>query len=106
MAMVNGERCIASQPSAMTADGVLYGDRFLARHPQLAADAVLDGGIDLGVVLEELLRVLAPLAEPLAAVREPCAALLDDALVDGEIEQIAGARDPLAVHHVELGLAE
>ena len=61
---------------------------------------------DVRVVLEELLGVLAPLAEPLAAVGEPRAALLDDPLVDGEVEQVARARDALAVHDVELGFAE
>ena len=62
--------------------------------------------MDFGVFLQELLRVLAALAEPLAAVREPGAALFDNALIDGKIEQIAGARNPFAVHHVELGFAE
>src|SRR5262249_54358342 len=48
----------------------------------------------------------ASLSEALAAEREPRPALLDDLLVDREIEQIPLARDPLAVHHVELRFAE
>ncbi|MNC85105.1 hypothetical protein D3C83_06820 [compost metagenome] len=53
-----------------------------------------------------MLRVLASLAEPLAGECEPGAALVDDPLLDREIQQIALARDPLAVHHVEFRLAE
>ena len=50
--------------------------------------------------------VLAALAEALAVVGEPGAALLDDPVLDAEVEQVAFARDALAVHDVELGLAE
>ena len=70
-------------------------DLGLSHQAELAADAILDRLEDVRVVLEELLGVLAALAETLAAVGEPRAALLDDPLVDGEIEQIAGARDAL-----------
>src|SRR4029453_10553060 len=73
---------------------------------EFLADLLFDRLEGVAVVLEELLGVLAALAEALAAVREPRAALLDDPLVDGEIEQVAFLRDPLAVHDVELGLAE
>ena len=66
------------------------GLRGFARHPELASHAILDGLVNFRVVLEELLDVLATLTEALAAVGEPRAALLDDALVDAEIEQIAG----------------
>src|SRR5258708_30518404 len=78
----------------------------LACHAELLADLLVDRPEDLRVVLEELLGVLAPLAQALATVGEPGAALLDDALVDGEVEEIAGLGDPFAVHHVELRLAE
>src|SRR5262245_33622644 len=78
----------------------------VADETELAADAVFDGAADIRVLLEELLRVLAALAQTLAAVREPRARLLDDPLVDREIDEIAGARDAFTVHHVELGLAE
>src|SRR4051794_578961 len=78
----------------------------LARQPELFADLLVDRLEDLGVVLQVLLDVLAPLAEPLAVVGEPGAALLDDPLLDGEIQQVAGFRDALAIHHVELRLAE
>src|SRR5262249_4729120 len=81
-------------------------DWFFARHAELAADALLDRLVRVRIVLEELLGVFAALAETLAAVGEPRAAFLDDPLVDGQVEQIARARDALAVHHVELGLAE
>src|SRR5215831_5521192 len=89
------------QPSAITAR--LDGDRFFPCQAELAPDSILDRRVDLRVVLEELLGVLAALAEALAVEREPGAALLDDPLVDGEIQQVARARDAFAVHHVELG---
>src|SRR5215471_7889675 len=59
-----------------------------------------------GVVLQELFDVFAPLAETLAAIREPRARFFDDPLVDRQVEQVAGPRNALAVHHVELRLAE
>src|SRR6267378_3741207 len=66
----------------------------------------LDAAADIGVLLQEQPRVLAALADPFLAEREPGARLLDDALVDGEVDQLALARDPLVVEDVELGLAE
>ena len=58
------------------------------------------------VLGEELLHVLAALAELLAFVGEPRTRLLHDAEVDGDVEQRALAADALAVHDVELGLLE
>src|SRR5262245_42372895 len=78
----------------------------LAAHAQLLPDALLDSLEDVRVVPEELLRVFAPLAQALAGVCEPGAALLDDPLVDRQVEEIARPRDALAVHDVELRLAE
>src|SRR6266545_883003 len=78
----------------------------LGNETELAADLVLDRLAGRGIVLQELLDVLAPLAETLAAEREPRSALLDDLPIDGEIEQVPFLRDPLAVHHVELRFAE
>src|SRR6185436_5288794 len=69
-------------------------------------DAIFDRPGDVRVFLQELLRVFAALAQALAAVREPRAGLFDDSLVDADVEQIAPLRDALAVHHVELRLAE
>src|SRR5205814_8606780 len=59
----------------------------VARHPELTADAILDRLRDAGVVLQELLRVFAAVAEALAAVRAPRAALLDDALFDADVDE-------------------
>src|SRR6185295_9468174 len=84
----------------------LYGRGLLTQQAELAAHALVDRLVDLRVLLEELLGVLATLAEALAAVGKPGAALLDDALLDREVEQVAALRDALAVHHIELGLAE
>src|SRR5918994_875652 len=70
------------------------------------ADVALDALAQLQVILQGLLRVLAPLTEPLARVGEPRARLLDDAVRHREVEHVALARDALAVHDVELALAE
>ena len=58
------------------------------------ADAALDLGRDLRVVLEEVLGIFPALADPLILVGEPGARFLDDAGVDAEVEQLAGLRPP------------
>src|SRR5438046_8903305 len=58
------------------------------------------------MILKSLLRVLATLAQTFAFVRKPRATLFDHAIVGGEIQQVALARNAFAVHDVELGLAE
>src|SRR5579864_456707 len=78
----------------------------LPGHAELAADPLFDRLEDVGVLFEELFGVFAALTETLATVREPGPAFLDDAFVDGEIEEIARSGDAFAVHDVELGLAE
>src|SRR5262245_38599597 len=78
----------------------LHGGRFLGDEAELLADFVLDCLEDGGVVLQELLHVLAALPETLAAIGEPGAALLDDLPIHRQIERIAFARDAFAVHHV------
>src|SRR5215471_1450220 len=78
----------------------------VANQAKLAAHAILDRPRDVRIVAQELLGVLASLAESLAAVRKPGTAFLDDSLVDADVDEIAVARDAFAVHHVELRLAE
>ena len=56
--------------------------------------------------LEEGARVVAPLPDALAGVAEPRAALLDDAELAREIEDVARAADALPVEDVEFDLAE
>src|SRR5215212_7709327 len=73
---------------------------------ELVVDVVEDTLADLVVLLEELLGVLAALAEPLLAVGEPRPALLDHVVLYPDVEQAALARDPLTVHHVELDRLE
>src|SRR5439155_11768975 len=58
------------------------------------------------VLHEELLGVLAALAQLLAFVGVPGAALLHDALVDRDVEHAALTRDALSEDEVELGLTE
>src|SRR5262245_29010326 len=82
------------------------GDLGLSNHAELAPDPLLDGAIDVRIVLEKLLCVLAPLPQTFATISKPRARFFDDPPVDGEVDEIARARDPFAIHDVELGLAE
>src|SRR5688500_14802885 len=99
-------RCRGGSEDPPLQTRALHRRGFRDAETELGPDAIFDRLEDGGVVLEELLDVLAALAEALAAVSEPGAALLDDLPLDGEIEQVAFARDALAVHHVELRFAE
>src|SRR5205823_5343630 len=77
---------------------------------QREANGLADPPLDLlrhvGVLRQELPGVLPALPELLALVREPRARLLDDLEVDADVEERALLGDPLAVHDVELALAE
>ena len=61
---------------------------------------------NISVLLQELLGVLAALADAFAVVAEPRAGLLHQIHVDRQVQQVAFARDAFAVQNVELGLAE
>src|SRR5262249_31105619 len=66
------------------------------------ADGLLDDTGDIGVVAQELLGVLAALADALAAVREPRPRLLHHTGGGAEVDELADLRDPFAIHDVEL----
>src|SRR5262249_19646603 len=55
---------------------------------------------------QELLGILAALADALAVIREPRAGFLDDPGLDAEIDQLAALRDAFAIHDVEFDLLE
>src|SRR4029077_16558595 len=103
-----GKRCdaVACDRLAERGGGLDRRELDPPSHSELLAPTLLDDARGLGMLLEELLHVLAALAEALATVGEPRAALLNHLVLDREIEQVAFARDAFAVHHVELGLAE
>src|SRR6516165_9469928 len=92
------------------------GARPAARGEGRGADVAGDGvvGEDLrldlaghvGVLAQELLGVLAPLADAIAGEAEPGAGLLDGAALGAEVDEIPLVADPLAVEDVELHLAE
>src|ERR1700722_12846754 len=71
----------------LTEFGVYFGEGFL-------------------VVLEIGANIFATLADALARVAVPCARLLDDVVGYRQIENIAFARDTLAIENIELSLAE
>jgi hypothetical protein len=66
----------------------------LAHEAEIAAHTLVDRAADLRVLAQEGLDILAPLTEALAAVREPRAALLDDPLLDGQVEQVPSREMP------------
>src|SRR4051812_14453593 len=82
------------------------GEQRFGEDARALANPLLDDVGDLRVVLEELARIFAALAETLAVEGEPGARLLDDAGLDAQVEQLAGLGNALAVHDVELDLAE
>ncbi len=55
----------------------------------------LDRRGDLGMLAQELLRVLAPLTDALAVEGVPGAALLDDAVLGAEVDQLALSEMPV-----------
>src|SRR3954453_15912063 len=61
---------------------------------------------DLGVLVQERLGVVAPLAEALGSVGEERAGLRDDVVLDPQVQDAARGRDALAELDVELALAE
>src|SRR5690242_13848924 len=82
--------------------GIRSGLRIAWRQSHVLSELLLDCACHLRVLLEEGFRVLPALAKPLAFVREPRAALLDNLSLGTLIDEIALARDALAVHDVEL----
>src|SRR5687768_9061049 len=75
-------------------------------HVEVREDLRLDLVVELGMLGEARLRVLAALPDPLATEREPRATLVDDVRLGGEVDEIAFARDSLTVEDVELDLLE
>src|ERR1700760_1579124 len=78
----------------------------LRAHPQLLLDLLLDLDGQVGVLLQEVARVLLALAELIALVGVPGPGLADDALLHAEVDEAALAADADAVKDVELGHLE
>src|SRR5271155_1360475 len=66
----------------------------------------LDGIRKSPMVAEELLRVLPPLSDALTVVAEPCAGLFHNSGLHAKVQQLPHLADALAIHDVELDLAE
>src|SRR5918996_4616169 len=108
---------MSCEPSRLVlAYGFLVGGglRFVGRslrfigpdEAQLLFDLELDLGRDVGILGEEGLGVLAPLAELVVAVDEPGPRFARDAVLDGDVEEAALLGNAAPVLDVELGLAE
>src|SRR5436305_4367013 len=74
--------------------------------PELLAYLRLYLSGDLGMLAHEVARVLAALADAVAAKGVPGAGLLDDAVLGCDVDQLSLLRDAGAVEDVELRLAE
>ena len=79
---------------------------FVNRHTKGQSQLAFDADQGFRVLLEEFLGVFPTLADAFVLIGVPGAALVDDFLGRGEIEQIAGLGDALAVDDVEFGLLE
>src|SRR5690242_7511503 len=80
--------------------------RRVGAQPELLPHLCFDGSRDLGVLAQEVARVLAALADALAPEGVPGAGLLEDALLRRDVDELALLRDTDAVEDVELRLAE
>src|SRR5688500_17858165 len=78
----------------------------LRADPQLLLDLLLELVGEVGVVLQEVARVLLALTELVALVRVPGAGLLDEALLDPHVDEPTLAAEALTPEDVELGLLE
>ena len=97
---VDGRAGAARCPAAQAGRADVAGDG------EVGEDLRLDLLRHVGVLAQELLGVLAALADALAVEGEPGAALLDRAALGAEVDEVALAADALAVEDVELDLAE
>src|SRR6185437_6555486 len=86
--------------------GRLGGRRLGGGQAEDLAHLVVELLGEVGMLGQVLLGVFAALADALALVRIPRARLFDQILLGGQIHQVAGVGDALAVHDVELGFAE
>src|SRR6185312_2018077 len=78
-------RCAKCPRSLFVRELTLHHDRRLdAEH---ALHLLLDLGHEHGIVLQEELRVLSALANPLAAVAVPCARLVDNARFSADVHK-------------------
>src|SRR5687768_10427219 len=75
-------------------------------HAHRRPDLRLDRVGDIGVLLQELARVVLALADLVAGVGVPGAALVDDLVRDAELDDLAFARDAFAIEDVEQRLAK
>src|ERR1700691_471218 len=98
--------CFLSVDSAIGWDRWWLGALGFGRDAELLAEVSVDLGEGVAVVLQILADNFAALADALAGIAEPGAALLDDVVGDGEVEDVAFAGDTFAVENVEFGFPE
>src|SRR6202030_785350 len=113
---VEGAPCGAPSgavPMPMGTVSVFGGSGFIAcnrepgrQQPGTRTDRGLDCRRHILVRLQILLRAFAALAEALAVIGKPRARFLDDAGLSAEVQKLARFGNAVAIHDVELDLAE
>src|SRR4029077_17691091 len=84
-----------------------FNDRQLrSAHAEGFSDFGFDLGSEVGVLVQEAFRVLASLSDAHIAVREPRSRLLDDAVLEADVDELAGLGNSFAIGDVKLLLAE
>src|SRR5262245_37637671 len=104
--VLGGHHVAGSGDGVVTVTVTVTGAERRGADAELGTDALGDLDHHLGVLDQEHLGVLTALAQLLAVVGVPSARLLHEADVDAHVEQGALAADALAVHDVDLALAE
>src|SRR5882724_1230220 len=79
---------------------------FTHRHSKFDLHFPLDAFENLRLLLQRRLGILASLSQAIALIGKPRTTLVDDVLCDGQIQNIAFARDAFAIHDVKLALTE
>src|SRR6185437_847560 len=73
---------------------------------QFAAQFDFQLGRNILIFFQELLRILASLANPLTFIAEPGSGFLHHTLVHSQVQQVSFAGDAFSVHDVKFGLSE
>src|SRR5262245_41483940 len=76
------------------------------RESKRLAELLLNSGGDVRILLEILLSVLPALANPVILVGVPSPTFMHETALARKVQQVPFARDPFAIHHVELRLPE
>src|SRR3954470_15894485 len=101
-----GSLASALTSSLRSALSLSRGRGLRRNQPQCLAHLGLQLGHYIFVIFQKLAGILASLTDAFSFVAVPGTRFLQDVLVRRQVEQIALARNPLAIENVEFGFAE